>query len=84
MANIWRRHSFQLLLYLEWVLLGIALLAGFSFVIPHRRHHFISHPLWFNLAGIGCIAILGVMGLRLPANHKFLPQVYIAIGFMVS
>lgn len=84
MANIWHKHPFKLFLYLEWVLLGIALLAGFNFVIPHPRHHFISHPVWFNLAGIGCIAILGVMGLRLPANRKFLPQVYIAIGFMVS
>ncbi|MGF1588313.1 MAG: sensor histidine kinase [Pleurocapsa sp.] len=84
MTNIWRKHPFQLLLYLEWVLLAIALLTGFSFVIPHPRHYFISHPLGFNLAGIGCIAILGVMGLRLPANRKFLPQVYIAIGFTVS
>ena len=85
MANILQRHSFRLLLYLEWVLLGIALLAAFSWTIPHPPHHHgIVHSTWFNTLGIGCIALLGVMGLRLPSNSKLISQVYIGSGFILS
>ncbi|WP_019505274.1 sensor histidine kinase [Pleurocapsa sp. PCC 7319] len=84
---MWQKHSFRLLLYLEWVLLGIALLAAFSLVIPHHRHHLVyhpAHPALFNLAGILCIATLGLMGLRLPSNSKLLQQIYIGGGFIFS
>ena len=84
MANIWQKHPFRLLLYLEWVLLGISLLAAFSLVIPHPRHHIVSHPALFNLAGILCIAALGLMGLRLPFYSKFLQRIYITSGFIFS
>lgn len=85
MANMWHKHPFRLLLYLEWVLLGIALLAAFSVLIPHPRHHGI-HPPGFNLIGIFCIAVLGIMGLRLPVNskHDFIRQIYIAGGLLFS
>lgn len=84
---MWHKHPFRLLLYLEWVLLGIALLATFSLVIPHRRHQLVfhpAHPAWFNLAGIICIATLGLMGLKLPGNSKFLQGIYISGGFIFS
>ena len=81
---MWQKHPFRLMLYLEWGLLGIALLTAFSFTIPHPRHHLPSHPAELNLAGIICIAILGVMGLRLPINSKFLQQIYIVLGFAIS
>jgi signal transduction histidine kinase len=88
MANLWHRPSFRLLLYLEWVLLGIALLAAFSGTIPHpyRPHHHphLSHSPWLTILGIACIALLGVMGLRLPSNAKFISQVYIGSGFVLS
>ncbi|MBE9044426.1 sensor histidine kinase [Pleurocapsales cyanobacterium LEGE 10410] len=85
MAHTWRKHPFKLLLYLEWVLLGIALLATLSAIVPHRRHyHSVAYPLWFNLAGILCIAVVGLMGLRLPDESKLLSKIYIAVGFVVS
>jgi hypothetical protein len=46
---IWKKHPFALLLYLEWTLIGISLLAAFSGLIHHphppnlsSRHHL--HP----------------------------------------
>lgn len=84
MANIWHKHPFRLLLYLEWVLLGIALLATFGLAIAHPRHHLASHPALYNMAGIICIAFLGLIGLRLPSNSKLIQQIYIAVGFILS
>ncbi|MEO1670156.1 MAG: sensor histidine kinase [Cyanobacteria bacterium J06631_2] len=84
MARTWFKHPFRLLLYLEWVLLGIALIGAFSFVVPHPRHRFMTHPAGFNLAGIVCIAVLGLMGLWLPRNKQFWQQVYILAGFVLS
>ena len=83
MTSSWLKHPFRLLLYLEWILLGIALLGAFSFVIPHPRHN-MSHPAGFNLAGIACIAALGLTGMWLPKGNRFLQQVYILSGFVLS
>ena len=84
MAHRWRKHPFKLLLYLEWVLLGVALLATFSAIVPHRRHYYsVAHPAWFNLVGILCIAVVGLMGLRLP-DSKLLSKIYIAVGLVCS
>ena len=83
MTDRWLKHPFRLLLYLEWVLLGIALLGAFSFVIPHPRHPFVSHSAWLNTAGIACIVTLGLLGLQLPQN-RFLQQIYIFGGFVLS
>ena len=86
MRQLRYQHPFRLLLYLEWVLLGIALLTSFSALIPHPRHHLISHPLGFNLIGIFCIAVLGTMGWWLPTNSKFkfMPQLYAIAGLVIS
>ena len=86
MTQLRYKHPLRLLLYLEWVLLGIALLTSLSGLIPHPRHHSIPHSLGFNLIGILCIAALGVMGLWLPINSKFkfIPQVYVVTGLAVS
>lgn len=84
MASKWLKHPFRLLLYLEWVLLGTALLGAVSFVFPHPRHRVMSHSWELNLAGIICIAILGLMGLRLPKNSRLFQQIYILIGFVLS
>lgn len=82
---MWHKHPFRLLLYLEWVLLGIALLAAFSVFIPHPRHHGIYSP-GFDSIGILWIVVLGLMGLRLPVNieHNFVRQIYIAGGLLCS
>ena len=86
MRQLRYQHPFRLLLYLEWVLLGIALLTSFSALISHPRHHSIPHPLGFNLIGFLCIAALGTMGWWLPINSKskFIPQLYVVAGLVVS
>ena len=84
MANIWHKHPFRLLLHLEWILLGIALLTAFSWIIPYPRHHGESYPAWFSMLGFACIVILGLVGLRLPSNSKLIQQVYIFGGFILS
>ena len=84
MANLWQRHPFRLLLYLEWVLLGIALMTIFGFAISHPRHQLASNSTWYNLAGFFCIALLGFIGLRLPIKSQLLAWTYITIGFVLS
>ena len=84
MNKIWQKHPFRLLLYVEWVLLGIALLTTITFIIPHPRHHFISHSPWFNLGAILCLVALGLMGLRLPVSDKLIQKFYIISGFILS
>ncbi|ELS04163.1 signal transduction histidine kinase [Xenococcus sp. PCC 7305] len=79
------KHPFRLLLYVEWVLLGIALLSTLSFVIPNSRHHLVSHPPLFNLGAILGIVALGIMGLKLPFNsNKIIKVVYITVGLGLS
>ena len=84
MANIWHKHPFQLLLYVEWVLLGIALLTIITFAIPHRHHHLASHSPLFSLGAILVLAVLGIMGLKLPFGSKFVRSIYIFSGFSLS
>ena len=86
MTNSWQRHPFRLLLYLEWTLLGIALLGAFGSLIPHRhlRHHWVSQPTWLSFMGIIGIAILGIMGLKLPQRPKLIKGLYIISGFILS
>jgi signal transduction histidine kinase len=84
MTHIWHKHPFRLLLYLEWILLGIALLTALSGRMTHARHDWASQPGWSILWGIICIAILGYMGLKLPKNSKFIQQIYIFTGLILS
>ena len=85
MTHRWHRHPFRLLLYLEWILLGITLLATIGGLFPHRpRHHWVAVPVWTSLLGVGCVVLLGVMGWRLPQNSKLLAQIYTAAGFGLS
>lgn len=83
MKSIWQKNSFKLLLYLEWILLGIALLNAFSFFIPRPHHHFSSHSPIFNLGATLCVAVLGFMGLRMPLNSKLFSSLYTCVGFML-
>ncbi|MGD1919296.1 MAG: sensor histidine kinase [Pleurocapsa sp.] len=84
MANTWRKHPFQLLLYLEWILLGIALIGSFSGLIPRPRYHLVFGFPWSGALGIMCIAMVGFMGLKLPQNSKVIQPIYILSGFLLS
>ena len=81
MANLWQKPRFRLLLYLEWVLLGVSLITAFGGLFPHPRHHWVSQPVWSSTLGIICIAALGIMGLRQPQNSKLIQGIYILSGF---
>ena len=85
MANFPRKHPWRLLLYLEWILLGIALITSLSGLIsyPHPRHHGGFQPTWFSFVGIFCIAILGLMGWKLPRNSQLLKQAHVISGFVL-
>ena len=86
MTVVWKRHSFRLLLYLEWALLGIALLAVLSSRFPHRHHSF-PVPEWgilFSFGAIVSLSILGIMGLRLPFGSRLVQGLYIGLGFGLS
>ena len=82
MTNIWQKHPFQLLLYVEWVLLGIALLAALTVIIS--RLHWVSHSPLFSLGAILCIIALGIIGLKLPFGSKFFRVIYIVAGFSLT
>lgn len=81
---IWQKHPFKLLLYVEWVLLGIALLAAMTFLLPHPRHDFDDNRLLLNLLGILVIGILGAIGLRLPPESRKLKFIYLFASFALS
>ena len=80
----WHEHPFQLLLYVEWVLLGIALLAAITFLFPHPRPSLGPNLLLPNLAGVILIAALGLLGLRLPTNFGILKLAYMLANFGLS
>ena len=82
--NIWQKHPFKLLLYVEWVLLGIALLATLTFAIPHPRHHWVYYSPLFNFGAILAIIALGIIGLKLPFGSNWIRAIYITGGFALS
>ncbi|MBP0021540.1 MAG: sensor histidine kinase [Cyanobacteria bacterium SBLK] len=82
--ELWSDRSFRLLLYLEWILLGVALIATLSplgLPPPHR----LSSPRWrsrpFPIGAIGCIGLFGFLGLRLPTGSRLYQVLYTALGF---
>ena len=83
---LWKKHPFLLLLYLEWVLLGIVLLASFSLLLrpPHHHLYLSSQRTILHLGAILSIAMLGIMGLRLPYGSKLVQILYIGSGFGLS
>jgi signal transduction histidine kinase len=88
-SSIWKKHPFPLLFYLEWILLGIALLAVFStFRIhphpPHTRSSLEFSLVIFKLGALLATVTLGAIGLRLPFGSSFLQTIYISVGFALS
>ncbi len=84
-------HPVRLLLYLEWVLLGIAMLTIFQPLPPPRRFRFWDSPLGLGLGDSSPLGIvlsimaLGLVGLRLPVHQSRWGQVlYTGLGFGLS
>lgn len=90
------KHPFRLLLYLEWILLGIAILAVFSSLHPPPPHSLPSPgslrppripPHWGVRSPLGVLAsigALGLLGLRLPVGSRFSQGLYTSLGFGLS
>lgn len=80
-------HPFRLLLYLEWILLGIALLTLF---VPFPRHPFIwphvipGRGLRFPLGVLLSIIALGGLGLKLPIHRSRITRwLYTGLGLLL-
>lgn len=90
MSGLFRhRHPFHLLLYLEWVLLGTAVLALFSPGLspgwmPHRHHGWLLEQRPFYLGALTCLVTLGLMGLRLPMASPWSQGLYTCLGLGLS
>ncbi|MBW4612265.1 MAG: sensor histidine kinase [Desmonostoc vinosum HA7617-LM4] len=65
-------HPFRFLLYLEWILLAIAVLSA---ALPHPSPRFAAK---FPELTICCLVIFGLMGLRLPTNNYLTKIIYTA------
>lgn len=62
----WRPHPFRLLLYLEWILLGLSAFKAIG--SPLWRHPLLeSEPSYFLMASL--LLAFGLMGLRLPITR---------------
>ncbi|MGK7952445.1 MAG: sensor histidine kinase [Xenococcaceae cyanobacterium] len=83
---LWKKPPFRLLLYLEWVLLGFVFLTSFSLLLHSQPHYFnLAFPskYYWGLT-ISSIAILGVIGLRLPYGSRAIQILYIGSSFGLS
>lgn len=67
-----KNHPFKFLLYLEWILLGFAAIASIL-PIPLQRV-----PTKFPELTVISLAAFGLMGLRLPTNHRRNKIIYTA------
>ncbi len=84
----WLQHPFPLLLYLEWVLLGIAMLAAIPTPFRSRRSGMfrLAAEGWgaepFILGIFLCIIAIGILGLRLPHQRSKIQKIlFTALGF---
>lgn len=70
-------HPFRFLLYLEWILLAFS---AISAVLPFRSERFQTN---FPELTISCLAIFGLMGLRLPTNNQRNKLLYTALEIIL-
>lgn len=84
-------RPFKILLYLEWILLGIAILAALSplpyfnspqLLPPGARRHLL--PQGFPIAASFTILALGALGLGLPGKSQARQILYTSSGFALS
>ncbi|NEU71031.1 sensor histidine kinase [Hassallia byssoidea VB512170] len=72
-----KNHPFRFLLYLEWILLAFS---AISAVLPFRSEKFQTN---FPELTISCLAIFGLMGLRLPTNNQRNKLLYTALEIIL-
>ena len=72
-----KNHPFRFLLYLEWILLAFS---AISAVLPFRSERFQTN---FPELTICCLAIFGLMGLRLPTNNQINKFLYTALEIIL-
>jgi signal transduction histidine kinase len=92
------KHPFRLLLILEWILLGIALVALLAPLVfpnieprspgpmppPPGFHDAPRSGSGFHLESLVCLGFLGFLGLRLPVGNAWLQAGYILLSFGLS
>jgi signal transduction histidine kinase len=72
-----KNHPFRFLLYLEWILLAFS---AISAVLPFRSERFQTN---FPELTIACLALFGLMGLRLPTSNQRNKLLYTALEIIL-
>ena len=73
-------HPFKFLLYLEWILLAIAVFTEFIPIsTPLSILKPLEGPIRLPLLNLVCLGIFAAMGLRLPKNNQVTKIIYIVI-----
>ncbi|MBD2436682.1 sensor histidine kinase [Nostoc sp. FACHB-110] len=72
-----KNHPFRFLLYLEWILLALAIISS---ALPEPFSKFVSK---FPELTIVCLIIFGLMGLRLPTSNQRNKIIYTAIEILL-
>jgi signal transduction histidine kinase len=70
------RHPLRFLLYIEWLLFAVVM----AFEVAPSPGRSMERPIWFN---IGVVALLAMMGLRLPTNGKLSIKILYTIGEII-
>jgi len=73
-------HPFKFLLFLEWLLLAIAILTE---LMPSHHHHRQAGSIDSPLLMISCQVIFGLMGLRLPTQTQINKIIYTTIEILL-
>ena len=79
-----KNHPFRFLLYLEWILLTIAVLIEFIPIpTPLSAIKPFQDAIRLPLLNLVCLGIFAVMGLRLPKNNLVTKVIYIFIELLL-
>ncbi|MBD2493513.1 sensor histidine kinase [Nostoc sp. FACHB-280] len=73
-------HPFRFLLYLEWILLTLAISSS---TFPDPSPRFANYANQFPELTIGCLIIFGVMGLRIPTDKPINKIIYTSIEILL-
>lgn len=74
-----KNHPFRFLLYLEWILMTIAV---FSAIVPYPIPRYANYPGYPGLT-IFTLMIFAILGLRLPTSNQFNKILYTVIQVVI-